>query len=156
DIPISPLPPRAGVALALEQRHAGADAPMEVGEVRVLSYAPSKPVVHPLVADRDLHRQPLADARIGIEAISPQAPEGAFAVKRLVGDTVTVGADVIADGHDVLAAELLWATDDEDAWHPVPMRLVNNDRWQASFAPERVGRHRYTVRAWWDAWGTFR
>ena len=31
-----------------------------------------------------------------------------------------------------------------------------NDRWEASFVPARIGRHRFTVQAWWDAWGTFR
>ncbi len=36
------------------------------------------------------------------------------------------------------------------------MRLLDNDRWAASFTPERVGRHFFTVEAWWDQWGTFR
>ena len=31
-----------------------------------------------------------------------------------------------------------------------------NDRWEASFVPARIGRHRFTVQAWWDAWETFR
>ena len=83
-------------------------------------------------------------------------PDGAFAVKRLVGESVTVSADIIADGHDVLAAALLWRAEDEAGWHRVAMRLVVNDRWEASFAPARVGRHRFTVRAWWDTWETFR
>ena len=76
----------------------------------------------------------------------------------LVGEPVTVSADIIADGHDVLAAELLWAADDEADWHRVAMRLepTANDRWEASFVPARIGRHRFTVQAWWDAWGTFR
>ncbi len=56
----------------------------------------------------------------------------------------------------VLAAALLWRADDETDWQRVVMRLVENDRWEASFAPARIGRHRFTVRAWWDAWGTFR
>ncbi|HET7882083.1 MAG TPA: alpha-1,4-glucan--maltose-1-phosphate maltosyltransferase [Acetobacteraceae bacterium] len=156
DVPISPLPPQAGTALMPESAQPDADAPMEPGEVRVLSYVPTRRIIKPLVSDRDIQMKPLAAARVGIEAVSPQVPYGAFAVKRLVGDIVTVSADIIADGHDVLAAEVQWATDDESDWHRVPMRLVNNDRWQASFVPARVGRHRYTVRAWWDAWGTFR
>ena len=124
---------------------------MAPGEVRVLAYAPTRPVIHPIVRDEDLHPSRLAATRIAIEAILPQVPDGAFAVKRLVGDSVTVSADIIADGHDVLAAELLWAADDEADWHRVTMqtRPTANDRWQASFVPARIGRHRFTVQAWW-------
>ena len=31
------------------------------------------------------------------------------------------------------------------------MRLLNNDRWQAKFAPDRIGRHEFTIEAWWDS-----
>ena len=78
-----------------------------------LAYAPTRPVIHPLVRDEDLHPSRMAAPRIGIEAVLPQVPDGAFAVKRLVGERVAVSADIIADGHEVLAAELLWAADDE-------------------------------------------
>ena len=120
---VSPLPPQAGAALALEETREDADAPMDPGEVRVLAYAPTRPVIHPVVRDEELHPSRLAAARIAIEAILPQVPDGAFAVKRLVGESVTVSADIIADGHDVLAAELLWAADDEADWHRVAMQL---------------------------------
>jgi starch synthase (maltosyl-transferring) len=153
---VSPLPPRAGAALILEETREDADAPMAPGEVRVLGYAPTRPVTYPIVHDTDLDARELAAARIAIEAILPQVPDGAFAVKRLVGDSVTVSADIIADGHDVLAAELQWRADDEADWHRVAMQPVVNDRWEASFVPARTGRHRFTVEAWWDAWGTFR
>ena len=152
----SPLPPQAGAALTLEQPRPDATAPMAAGEVRVLRYVPTKPVVHPAVSDRDLQPARLVATRIGIEAVRPQVPDGAFAVKRLVGDRITVSAYIIGDGHDVLAAELLWAADDDAEAQRVPLRLVNNDRWAAQFVPARVGRHRFSVRAWWDAWGTFR
>jgi starch synthase (maltosyl-transferring) len=152
---LSPLPPQAGTALCLEDTQ-GAEKPLQPGEVRVLRYASSKPVVHPRVHDRDLRRPQLTAGRIAFEAIEPRVPDGDFAVKRLVGQAVIVSADIIADGHDVLAAELLWAAEDENEWHREPMRLVVNDRWEASFVPSRIGRHRYTMRAWWDAWETFR
>jgi starch synthase (maltosyl-transferring) len=152
---VASLPPQAGAALTLETMLEDADAPMNAGEVRVLAYVPAKPLIRPAVRDQDLQPARLAGARIAIEAVRPQVSDGMFAVKRLVGDSVTVSADIIADGHDVLAAELLWGADDEADWHHVPMRLMVNDRWQASFVPSRVGRHRYTVRAWWDAWGSF-
>jgi starch synthase (maltosyl-transferring) len=156
DLQLSTLPPRAGAAFTLRDSVEEADATMRPGEVRTLAYAPTEPVSYPQVVDADLQPARLQAERIGIEAVQPLVPGGAFAVKRLVGEEVAVSADIIADGHDVLAAELLWAAADEAEWHRVPMRLVVNDRWEARFVPDRVGRHRFTIQAWWDAWGTFR
>ena len=156
DMTVSPLPPRAGAALTLEVACEQADAPMDPGEVRVLAYMPAPPVIRPMVRDADLDARRLGATRIAIEAILPQVPDGAFAVKRLVGEHVTVSADIIADGHEVFAAELRWRADDETEWHRAAMRLVTNDRWATTFVPARVGRHLVTVQAWWDAWGTFR
>ena len=154
---VSPLPPQAGAAFMLKEPLAGADAPMDPGEVRVLVYASSaQPVRHRVVRDQDLDPSRLAAARIAIEAIQPRVPDGAFAVKRVVGESVTVSADIIADGHDVLAAVVLWRAEDETDWHRVAMQPIVNDRWEASFKPARIGRHCFTVQAWWDAWETFR
>src|SRR4051812_37859531 len=35
------------------------------------------------------------------------------------------------------------------------MTSLGNDRWQASMMPSRVGRHVYTIEAWWDVLATF-
>jgi starch synthase (maltosyl-transferring) len=156
DLPLSPLPPQAGTAFTLQGSVDAVDTAMQPGEVRTLSYTSSEPVRCRLVGDADLQSRCLEAQRIGIEAVQPLIPDGAFAVKRLAGEEVVVSADIIADGHDVLAAELSWAAADEAGWHRVPMRLVVNDRWEARFVPDRVGRHRFTIQAWWDAWGTFR
>ena len=81
---------------------------------------------------------------------------GTFPVKRLAGDTVEVEIDVIGDGHDMLAAALQWRGPGDVAWHETPMRLLGNDRWQASFPLERRGPHQYRVQAWRDVWATYR
>ncbi|MEJ0019839.1 MAG: alpha-1,4-glucan--maltose-1-phosphate maltosyltransferase [Acetobacteraceae bacterium] len=157
---LSPLPSWAGAAFVpdapqVAEAEAGG-ASLAAGEVRVLAYVRTAPVVQPTVRDADLAADRLIAERIAIEAVEPAVPDGAFAVKRLVGDSVTVAADIFTDGHDMLAAALLWRADDETRWHRVPMRLTTNDRWEARFTPARVGRYRFTVQAWWDAWGTFR
>jgi starch synthase (maltosyl-transferring) len=118
-----------------------------------------------------VERTPMMATRIAIEAIAPAVPDGNhadgkhadrnqadgdYAVKRVVGEPVPVTADIVADGHEVLAAALLWRSADDPTWQREPMRLVTNDRWTASFTPARVGPYRYTVEAWWDVWGTFR
>ena len=157
--PLSPLPPQGGVALTVTEPLDGAAMPvgnLEAGEVRVLACTPSEAVVRlpRRKVGPDPHR--VASDRIAIEAVEPCVPDGPFAVKRLVGEVVTVTADIFADGHDVLSAEVLWNTADEAGWHRVPMTLVENDRWEGSFSPSRVGRYRFTVEAWWDGWETFR
>ena len=157
-VSLSPLPPEAGAPLGSPRPLDGdADpaAPLSPGEVRILLYGRAADITGALPAG-PVEREPMEETRIAIEAIEPIVPGGDYAVKRVVGDTVTVSADIIADGHEMLAAALLWRPADETRWRRVPMRLVNNDNWEARFTPERVGPHFFTVEAWWDVWGTFR
>jgi starch synthase (maltosyl-transferring) len=154
NLSLSPLPPQAGAAFGMPKP---LDVPawMAPGEVRVLAYAPSEPVIQPIGAPGVPDPLRVVATRIAIEALAPSVPDGNLGLKRLVGEQVAATADIIADGHEVLAAELLWRADDEAGWHRVAMRPIVNDRWAASFVPERIGRHRFTVEAWWDLWGTF-
>jgi starch synthase (maltosyl-transferring) len=94
--------------------------------------------------------------RIVIEAVTPAVDDGAFPVKRVVGEPIRVEADVYTDGHDTIAVALLWRSADEKDWQRVPMTLLNNDRWQGSFAPRRNGRHYFVIQAWSDTWRSFR
>ena len=59
------------------------------------------------------------------------------------------------DGHEKLAVELQWRHEDEDAVQTARMPLRYNDEYVASFRVERLGRYRYKVRAWLDAFGTW-
>ena len=52
---------------------------------------------------------------IVIERISPELDGGRHPVKRVVGDTLVVTADIFADGHDLLDAALFLRADDEAA-----------------------------------------
>ncbi len=94
--------------------------------------------------------------RVVIEAVLPQLDGGRFAVKRIVGDVVTVEADVLVDGHDRLGAAVRYRHVDEDDWAEVPMRLLDNDRWGSDFRVERLGRYRFQVVAWVDAFASWR
>src|SRR5215471_3897595 len=46
--------------------------------------------------------------RVAIEAVSPEIDAGRFPAKRVPGESVTVEADVFADGHDAVAAAVLF------------------------------------------------
>ncbi|RRR75106.1 MAG: alpha-1,4-glucan--maltose-1-phosphate maltosyltransferase [Candidatus Viridilinea halotolerans] len=93
--------------------------------------------------------------RVVIERVAPELDGGRFPIKRGVGETVVVSCDAFADGHDVLAVALRFRTAAGAAWHEVPMQHLGNDRWQASFAVEHVGRAFYTVQAWIDRFATW-
>jgi starch synthase (maltosyl-transferring) len=125
-------------------------SPLAPGAVRVIPQARTKPVTERgRRADRTLS-EALKAPRIAIERITPAVDGGAIPVKRVVGQIVTVEADIITDGHDIVAAELLWKGADEKDWTRAPLTPLGNDRWQARFAPRRIGRHLYTVEAWRD------
>ena len=93
--------------------------------------------------------------RIVIESVLPQVDCGRYPIKRAVGERVVVEADVFADGHDAVVAELLWKKKDMADWEVVPMTALGNDRWRASFPVEQLGRYQYTVRGWTDPYLTW-
>jgi starch synthase (maltosyl-transferring) len=94
--------------------------------------------------------------RVVIESVTPSVDGGRFAAKRVVGDVVAVEADCFADGHDVVACQLLWRRAGAAAWAAKPMAALGNDRWRASFTPDSLGDWQYTVRAWVDPFLSWR
>jgi starch synthase (maltosyl-transferring) len=94
--------------------------------------------------------------RVVIEAVSPQIDCGQFSIKRVVGETVAVEADVFADGHDQVACQLLYWRENDKAVQSSPMIAVGNDRWRGEFSVLSVGRYEYTVEGWIDRFSTWR
>jgi starch synthase (maltosyl-transferring) len=93
---------------------------------------------------------------IVIERISPELDGGRHPVKRVVGDTLVVTADIFADGHDLLDAALFLRADDEADWRPFPMRPIADDRWSGHAELTRNRWHRYAIEAWRDSFGSWR
>jgi starch synthase (maltosyl-transferring) len=91
-----------------------------------------------------------------IEDVYPCIDAGRFPVKRICGEVVDVWADIVRDGHNVLAAELIWRPEREAEWRHVPFRLHENDRWTGSFTPPAPGRYLYAIEAWTDSFATWR
>jgi len=46
--------------------------------------------------------------RVVIEHVTPEIDGGRFAIKRTVGETVTVEADIFSDSHDAISCVLLY------------------------------------------------
>ena len=98
-------------------------------------------------------------ARVVVEAVEPQIDCGRFPVKRVLGDTVIVRADIHADGQDAIAAVTRYRhvrPGHEAAWTEVGMEPIDNDRWEASFTVDALGRYEYTVEAWVDRFASWR
>lgn len=94
--------------------------------------------------------------RVVIESVEPEIDAGRFAIKRIVDDAVQVEADIFADGHDHVAARLLYRYSEIANWTMAPMQPVGNDRWRGSFPVARLGEYLYTVAGWIDHFDTWR
>ena len=88
--------------------------------------------------------------RFLVEDIYPCVDGGRYPVKRIAGEPIEVWADLLREGHDRLAAELLWRKETESDWRREPMRLHSNDRWHGRFTPPEPGRYLFAIEAWTD------
>lgn len=88
--------------------------------------------------------------RIVIENVLPQIDSGAYFIKRVVGQTVTVTADVLSDGHDVIECCVKYKHEKDKNWSEVRMAPTGNDEWKASFKVEKQGYYTYFVEGWVD------
>ena len=88
--------------------------------------------------------------RIIIENVNPQLMQGDFYIKRIPGQKVSVGADVFADGHDIVACAIQYKHQKERTWKSARMNHEGNDYWTGSFTVEKEGLYQYTVEGWVD------
>ena len=116
--------------------------------VRQPDTSTSAPMVVPLPKQRP--------ARAVVEAVRPVVDDGRFAAKAAIDRPVTVFADVFTDGHDVVSAALLTrpvafsarGRRTPGAWSEHRMEPMVNDRFRATFLPDRLGRWEYDVVGW--------
>ncbi len=94
--------------------------------------------------------------RVVIRGVRPEVEGGRFPAKAIEGDAVEVEADIFADGHDRIAAFLLWKREGARRWNEAPMQPLGNDRWRGTFEADRIGRYRYTITAWVEPFETWR
>jgi starch synthase (maltosyl-transferring) len=95
--------------------------------------------------------------RLVIENLTPQLDGGRYPIKRLLGKAVDVGVNIFKDGHDLIAAHILYRPEGTAEFRAAPLTYhFDVDRWYGSFKADRLGRWQYTVEAWPDRYGTFR
>ena len=99
--------------------------------------------------------------RIVIEEIQPAVDNGRYPAKRILGDTITVTAAIFGDGHDHVAARLLYRHASQRKWSSVAFKEINNDRWTTTFTagspddPSKLGLWYFTIEAWIDHFDTW-
>lgn len=97
-----------------------------------------------------------APSSIVIENVWPELDGGRNPVKREVGDTFEISADIFREGHDKIAAVARYRREADEVWSEVEMRYVDNDRWSASFPLTDNTRYQYTIHAFPDHFGSWR
>jgi len=95
--------------------------------------------------------------RVVIEEVQPTVDAGRYPAKRVLGDSVEVTAAIFADGHDHIAARLLYRHGSERNWQTQYSTFtpINNDLWSAAFTVDRLGLWQFTIEAWIDHFDTW-
>lgn len=88
--------------------------------------------------------------RVVIENVNPQLQCGTYFIKRVVGEHVTVYADVIGDGHDVVQADIAFKHEDDKSFSYLRMEHLGQDVHRAVFSVEKQGFYEYKVEGWVD------
>jgi starch synthase (maltosyl-transferring) len=94
--------------------------------------------------------------RVQIEGVSPEIDGGRFPIKRTVGETVRVEADMFSDGHDIVSGVIQYRPETVKEWSQVPLSPLVNDRWEGTFTVSQMGRYIYTITGWVDHFLTWR
>src|SRR3954454_10465912 len=99
-----------------------------------------------------------ADLRLGITDVAPVVSCGSFSARAVVGEHLPITATVFREGHDAVAANLVWRSPGQEGTPPL-RRMVRYgdepDRWLTTVVPDREGRWTFVVEAWSDPLATW-
>ncbi len=102
------------------------------------------------------------DLRLGITDVAPVVSCGSFSARAVVGEHVPITATVFREGHDAVAANVVWTppgAGTEATGAPPLIRMARfgeePDRWLATVVPDREGCWTFTVEAWSDPLATW-
>lgn len=88
--------------------------------------------------------------RLVIQNVKPQLDGGQYYIKRIVNQWVKVSAEVLADGHDILAAVINYKHEKDKKWTSIRANFHSEEYVEASFQVTQQGIYQYHVEAWVD------
>ncbi|KQS26983.1 alpha-1,4-glucan--maltose-1-phosphate maltosyltransferase [Dyadobacter sp. Leaf189] len=94
--------------------------------------------------------------RVVITNVSPQVEAGKYPARRAIGESIDFSADVFGDGHDVVAAAVIYKHESEENWNEVLMQFTGNDHWEATWSPDKEGFYQYQFTGWIDHFTTWK
>jgi starch synthase (maltosyl-transferring) len=102
------------------------------------------------------------DLRLGITDVAPVVSCGSFSTRAVVGEHLPITATVFREGHDAVAANVVFTPPAEPgtrAAEPPLLRMAKfgpePDRWVATVVPDREGLWTFQVEAWDDPLSTW-
>ncbi|WP_445185295.1 alpha-1,4-glucan--maltose-1-phosphate maltosyltransferase [Pseudonocardia sp. Cha107L01] len=96
--------------------------------------------------------------RLGIDDVSPAVGGGRYPSKAVVGESVPIRATVWREGHDAVAANVVWkrlGAQGPGQHSRMVAEGVDSDRWATSVVPDEPGLWTFRVDAWSDPWSTW-
>ncbi len=96
--------------------------------------------------------------RLGLTDIAPAVSCGRFPARAVVGEQVPIAATVVREGHDALAANVVWKGpgNGKGAFLRMIPGIPGTDRWHATVEPSEPGPWTFAIEAWSDPAGTWR
>lgn len=104
---------------------------------------------------RELRKPENGRRRVVIEHVTPEIDGGRYPATRVVGEIVTVEADIFGDGHDHVEARFLVEEPGDKKQKTIAMAPLGNDRWSASFVVAQPGCYEYSIAASIDHFDTW-
>jgi starch synthase (maltosyl-transferring) len=99
-----------------------------------------------------------AELRLGITDVAPVVSCGTFSARAVVGEHVPITATVFREGHDAVAANVVWTGPDGTDGPFLRMAKLppEPDRWLTTVVPDREGPWTFRIEAWSDPLATWR
>ncbi|MFN2494512.1 MAG: alpha-1,4-glucan--maltose-1-phosphate maltosyltransferase [Pseudonocardiaceae bacterium] len=96
--------------------------------------------------------------RIAIDEVTPVVSCGKYPSKAVVGEHVPVAATVWREGHDAVAATVVWSGPGDVVGQQIRMQPggPGTDRFLATVVADRAGCWTFRVDGWADPWSTWR
>jgi starch synthase (maltosyl-transferring) len=97
--------------------------------------------------------------RLGIDDVTPSVGDGRHPAKAVLGEVIPISADVWREGHDAVAANVVWRkVGNRGPAHHVRMEHagLGTDRFEAVVTADEPGLWSFRIDAWSDPWATWR